>query len=203
MSRPCRAGVARLRAARDERTAGRDILVVIVAINVKRKKPAKAPVKRGAAKLGLGKPAKVAPRKLRAKPQVKPTQRTKQADVSRGAWPPRKVTKLFREFARPLLTAFPAADLEMLNGAMQTASMCWNLPILERCDYPHLAGLLRTMKQMPRPVKSALEAMIHDRRTKYPSLPFLIIATVGGTDLDSAMISAKARWLPDARPPGS
>lgn len=111
---------------------------------------------------------------------------------------PGKVSEMMIDFARPLLDALGTPrDIEDLRHVMMLATLCWNLPVLEREQAADFEQTRRSFDEalvtMPEPLPSMLRQLIEDRRGKFGSIPFYVITEVRGDTLDDARIHAEAR----------
>jgi hypothetical protein len=114
-----------------------------------------------------------------------------------GPWEPGKISEMIIDFAGPLLEADGGPpDMESLRNLIMLANICWNVPVLEKRNDPELARHLHLFEQIPEPVQGMLRTLMHDRRTRFGAVPFLVVATVKGTSLDNAVIRAEARMPP-------
>lgn len=117
----------------------------------------------------------------------------------------RKVSDLLLEFARPLLDAMgKPRRIDDLRSAIELASLCWNLPVLQRTGGDKEAGMRRDFDQkvhaMPDPVRSILLQMLDSREDRYGDVPFLVRAEVRGTALEDCRVCAEARDAPSPPP---
>lgn len=118
---------------------------------------------------------------------------------------PSRVSALLREFAQPLLYADPAgpSDVATIRTAMMLAMICWNLPVYEALAHPLYQKGKRTLdaisKSVPLLVGSKLRKLLDDRKTKFGTLPFLVMIEVTGSSCEDAIITAEARTPPLGR----
>jgi hypothetical protein len=109
-----------------------------------------------------------------------------------------KLSDLIIEFAKPLLDAMgKPRRLADLTSLMDLASLCWNLPVLQRTGGEQVAGMRRhfddKVNAMPEPVRSILVQMLERRESEYGHVPFLARVEVRGTTLENCRIYAEAR----------
>lgn len=101
------------------------------------------------------------------------------------------------DFARPLLEVEGGPpDIDALRSIILLANICWNAPILERKTDPDLARHLHLIDEIPEPLHGLLRQLIRDRKVRFGTVPFLVVATVKGTSLDDAVVRAEARMSP-------
>lgn len=112
---------------------------------------------------------------------------------------PDEVSRLLRDYARPLLEADPAgpADIETIKTSMMLAMICWNLPVYEAQGNALYAQGVRTldavMTRVPPAVAATLRRLIEDRKQLLAAHPFLVLVEVTGTTPENAAIVAEAR----------
>lgn len=118
---------------------------------------------------------------------------------------PDEVSRLLRDYARPLLEADPAgpADIETIKTSMMLAMICWNLPVYEAHGSGLYAQGMRTLEaviaRVPPAVAATLRTLIEDRKQQLAAHPFLALVEVTGTTPENASIVAEARLPAAAR----
>lgn len=115
---------------------------------------------------------------------------------------PGKVSELMLAFAAPLLDALERPHtMDDLQRVFTTASVCWNLPVLERTGDPEQVKLRQmlddAMAKMPEQLRALFEQLIVDREKKYGHIPFLVNLRVEA-DGPGFRLVADAREAPRA-----
>jgi hypothetical protein len=111
---------------------------------------------------------------------------------------PGELPETMLEFARPLIGVLgPPQSIEELRNVMMLATLCWNLPILEREQASEAEQTRRSfeeaMARLPEPLPSTLRQLTEDRLGKFGSIPHYVLIEVRGDALDDAVIHAEAR----------
>lgn len=95
--------------------------------------------------------------------------------------------------------------IEDLKSAMELASLCWNLPVLERSGRAKERAMRRDfdvkVEAMPDPVRSILVQMLESRHAVYGAVPFLVRVEVRGASLETCRVFAEAREAPAPEKP--
>lgn len=122
----------------------------------------------------------------------------KKASAAESSWRPGKVSEMIMDFAGPIMETVKGGppDIETLRDMMLLVSLCWNVPVLRATEHPEVTKQLHSLEGLPEPLKSILDGLMRDRRTKFGSVSFLIAVEVRGTCIDDASIYAEARTSP-------
>lgn len=117
---------------------------------------------------------------------------------------PGKVSELMLDFAAPLIDSLERPhSMDDLQRVLMAASVCWNLPALERAGDPEQAKLRRmlddAMAKMPAELRSLFQQLVVDREKKYGHIPFLVNLRVEA-DGPGFRLVAEAREAPKAVP---
>lgn len=119
-----------------------------------------------------------------------------------GKWKQGKISELILDFARPLLDAMKPTSVEDYNTAMMLATMCWNLPVIEKAGGEDAKKTRRLFDEridlLPHGVAKLVLQLVESRKTEFVQIPFYILAEARGTTLDNCRIHAEAR-----QPPGT
>lgn len=115
---------------------------------------------------------------------------------------PGKVSEMILDFAEPLLSlgADGPPDITALRSALVMAEMCWNLPVFEKANNAAYGQFKRgfddVLQASPGPMADLLRQLIHDRKTRFAGVPFLVTVRVEGAGSDAKVVA-------EARMPGT
>lgn len=123
---------------------------------------------------------------------------------AKGKVVPGKVSELMLDFAAPLIEALERPhSMDDLQRVFMAASVCWNLPVLERTGDPERVKLRSmlddAMAKMPAELRALFQQLIVEREKKYGHIPFLVNLRVE-TDGPGFRLVAEAREAPKAGP---
>lgn len=123
---------------------------------------------------------------------------------TKGKAVPGKVSELMLDFAAPLIDALERPhNIDDLQRVFMAASVCWNLPVLERTGDPEQVKLRSmlddAMGEMPAELRALFQQLVVDREKKYGHIPFLVNLRVEA-DGPGFRLVAEAREAPRAAP---
>lgn len=123
----------------------------------------------------------------------------------KGKVVPGKVSELMLDFAAPLIDALERPhSMDDLQRVFMAASVCWNLPVLERAGDPEQVKLRRmlddAMAKMPAELSALFQQLIVDREKKYGHIPVLVNLRVEADGPEGFRLVAEAREAPKAAP---
>ncbi len=115
-------------------------------------------------------------------------------------WKPAKVSEMMLEFAAPLLDLVdPPRTGERIRSAMHLASLCWNARLYEELgDETFIRALEPVIEQAPNEVRTALEKMLEDRRTRFADIGYAVLADVTGESAEEVRVTAGA-YVPEVK----
>lgn len=116
---------------------------------------------------------------------------------------PGKVSELMLDFSAPLIDTLERPhSRDDLERVFMAASVCWNLPVLERTGDPEQVKLRSmlddAMAKMPAEVRAVFQQLSVDREKKYGHIPFLVNLRVEADGPEGFRLVAEAREPPKA-----
>jgi hypothetical protein len=111
---------------------------------------------------------------------------------------PGNLSEMLLEFAKPLFGALGApSTVDELRHVVMLATLCWNLPIMERedvADYETTRHEFEAvLSELPEPLPSILRDLLATRLTRFGAAPHFLVTEVRGETLDDATLHAEAR----------